>query len=221
MPETLPLFPLQTVFFPGMVLPLHIFEPRYRTMFAARAEHDPIFGIVLTRTGREVFDQPEVHAVGTGATLLEAVRHEDGRVDLAVRGGKRFRVLGGDWAEGYLTASVEWLPEDRDSRPDGEAVRLAEDVRAAFVAYLEALERATGQRFARPAMDGAPEEVAYAVCAMMPFGTAASQRLLEAEQGMPLLREVLSSVRKERDLLLATGIGGSVANHLGQGFSAN
>jgi hypothetical protein len=190
-------------------------------MFAARAEHDPIFGIVLTRTGREVFDQPEVHPVGTGATLLEAIRHEDGRVDLAVRGGKRFRVLGGEWDKGYLTAAIEWLSEDRGNRSDREAVRLAEEVRGAFVAYLEALERATGQRIAQPSIDGAPDEVAYAVCAMMPFGTAASQRLLEAEPGVPLLREVLSSVRKERDLLLATGIGGSVVNHPGQGFSAN
>ena len=220
-PDSLPLFPLATVLFPGMVLPLHIFEPRYRKMFAARIDDDPIFGIILTRSGREVGDQPEIHSVGTSATLLQAVRYDDGRVDLAVRGGRRFRVLEGHWDEGYLTASVEWLAEDQGNRSEAEAAQLAEKVREAFAAYLESLERTMGKQFEPPEIGGGPEEIGYAVCAMMPFGTAASQRLLETEPTAPLLHELVSMLRRERELLLATGIGGSAMSHPGRGFSAN
>lgn len=220
-PETLPLFPLQTVLFPGMLLPLHIFDPRYRKLFADRAECDPIFGIVLTRSGREVGDRAEVHAVGTGATLLDRIRYDDGRVDLAVRGGRRFRVLDGHWDEEYLTATVEWLPDERAEEGGDEADRLARQVQRAFAAYLEALGRTVGQRFEGPEIGGGPAAVAYAVCAMMPFGTADSQRLLEAEPAAPLLGELLWMLKRERELLLTTGIGGQADHHPGRGFSAN
>ena len=109
MPERIPLFPLGVVLFPGMLLPLHLFEERYRRLMQVRRGNDPIFGVVLTRQGREVGDQPEVHEVGTAATLLGAGRYPDGRYDIVVRGGRRFRVEEGDWASSYLTASVSWL----------------------------------------------------------------------------------------------------------------
>jgi Lon protease-like protein len=219
--ETLPLFPLQTVLFPGMVLPLHIFEPRYRKLFAARAEFDPIFGIVLTRSGREVGDQPEIHSVGTAATLLKAIRHDDGRVDLAVRGTSRFRVRSGDWDESYLTASVEWLPSAVSAESSARAAALAAQARSAFAAYLDALEQTAGQHFEAPTIDADATATAYAVCAMMPFGMAVRQRLLETEPPLQLLHELLAQLRKERELLLATGIGGPAVRHPGRRFSAN
>ena len=220
-PNSLPLFPLETVLFPGMVLPLRIFEPRYRKLIAARAERDPVFGIVRTRSGREVGDQPEIYNIGTAAATVQAIRYEDGRVDLAVRGGERFRVIGGHWDEGYLTAEVAWLPGIAAAEPSAEADHLARRVRAAFAAYLDILEQTTGQRIAAPEIAGAPVDVAYAVCAMMPFGAAASQRLLEAEPVLPLLRLLVSMLRRERDLLLATGVGGAAPDHPGRRFLPN
>ena len=219
--DTLPLFPLETVLFPGMVLPLHIFEPRYRKMFAARAESEPIFGVVLVRSGREVGDRPEIHPIGTGATLLRAMRHEDGRVDLAVRGGRRFRVRDGHWDEDFLTAAVEWLPDDDSAGSGADAALLAEQVRHAFATYLDVLAQTTGQRLEAPEIGGDPVEAAYAVCAMMPFGTAASQRLLEADPSLPLLHELLSLLRRERALFFATGVVGPAIGLPGRRFSAN
>ena len=98
--ERLPLFPLGTVLFPGMLLPLHLFEERYRCLMRDRQGADPIFGVVLTRHGREVGDRPEIHAVGTAASLLGAGRYPDGRYDVVVRGTRRFRVEAGDWERG-------------------------------------------------------------------------------------------------------------------------
>jgi Lon protease-like protein len=221
MPDTLPLFPLQTVLFPGMVLPLHIFEPRYRKMFALRSESDPIFGVVLTRSGREVGEQPEIFEVGTGATLLSAIRHEDGRVDLAVRGGRRFRVLDGHWDESNLTATVEWFPDDGTEASSAEATRLVEHVRVAFGAYLDALERLADLRIERAQIGGEPASVAYTVSSAMPLAAAERQRLLEAAPPLQLLEEVLEILSRERALLLATGIGGAANSRPGRFFSAN
>ncbi|MBA3451324.1 MAG: LON peptidase substrate-binding domain-containing protein [Chloroflexia bacterium] len=222
MSDLLPLFPLGTVLFPGMVLPLRIFEQRYRTMFARRVDDDPIFGVVLTLSGREVGDQPEVYSVGTAASLLKAVRYDDGCVDLAVRGGRRFRLLAGHWDEGYLTATIEWIePGERSTLAGEQTRRLAEQVTQAFSAYLDALERTADLRIERAELTGDPVMVAFTICSLMPFDTAQRQRLLEAMSPVQLLEVLLATIRRDRDLLLATGIGGAALDHPGSRFSAN
>jgi uncharacterized protein len=220
-PDTLPLFPLETVLFPGMVLPLHIFEPRYRKMFAHRSERDPIFGVVLTQSGREVGEQPKIFEVGTSTTLLSAIRHEDGLVELAVRGGRRFRVLDGHWDDGYFVARVEWLPDDEAEASSPEATRLAEHVHVAFGAYLDALEQMADLRIERAQIGGAPASVAYAFCSAMPLAAVDRQRLLQATSPIQLLEELLEILGRERALLLATGIGGAANSRPGRFFSAN
>src|SRR5262245_23460490 len=89
--ESLPVFPLGTVLFPGMVLPLHIFEDRYRRLMRDRQGAEPIFGVALTSRGQEVGDEAEIHRVGTAASLVGAGRYPDGRWDVVVQGGRRFR----------------------------------------------------------------------------------------------------------------------------------
>ncbi|MBW3632157.1 MAG: LON peptidase substrate-binding domain-containing protein [Chloroflexi bacterium] len=217
-----PLFPLGTVLFPGMALPLHIFEQRYRTMIARRMNEDPMFGVVLTRSGREVGDRPEIHAVGTAASLLEAVRYSDGRFDIAVRGGRRFRVIGGNWDEDYLTGMVEWLA-DADPVTSGgqDATRLSEQVRLAFDAYLKAFERRAGIRVERAELGHDPGGIGYAICSMMPFDAPKRQRLLEAPDPESLLEDLLGMLRRERELLVSTGIGGANIDHPGTRFSTN
>ena len=102
----LPLFPLHTVLFPGAVLPLHIFEPRYRQLVT---EGDD-FGIVLIREGREALSVPEVHGVGTVAHLERVEALPDGRFNVLVRGIDRFRIAHLGEPDPYLVAHVESLP---------------------------------------------------------------------------------------------------------------
>ena len=215
----LPLFPLGTVLFPGMILPLHIFEERYRTMMTRHADADPMFGVVLTKRGREVADQPEIHEVGTAASLLQAVQYADGRWDITVRGSRRFRVLDGHWDEGYLTGVVTWIDEGAVT-PNDEIASLVSGVKAAFAAYLDALEQHTGARIERPDLDTDPLTVAYAICAAMPFALSQRQKLLEASSPATRLGDVLRRLRRERELLKATGIG-SPLDHPGRTFSTN
>ena len=91
--ELLPLFPLQTVLYPGMPLPLHIFEERYRQMIDKCLEHDAPFGVTLIKKGVEVGGPAEPFDVGTSARIVEASRREDGQMDLMAQGVHRFRIL--------------------------------------------------------------------------------------------------------------------------------
>jgi uncharacterized protein len=205
-----------------MVLPLHIFEERYRTMVARRLNIDPMFGVVLIRSGREVGDRPETHAIGTAASLLTVVQYGDGRYDIAVRGGQRFEVIDGHWDEGYLTGTVEWISDaDSADSPSDHIARLVSLIARDFNTYLDALQQITNVEIERIELGNDPIAAAYAVCSMMPFSTTQRQHLLEAPTPVRLLNELRATLRRERDLLVATGIGGAAMDHPGTGFTTN
>ena len=191
-------------------------------MIARRMNEDPMFGVVLIRSGREVGDHPEVHPVGTAASLLEAVRYTDGRFGIAVRGGRRFKVIDGNWDEGYLTGTIEWLPDPGPSNSTAEDVaRLGDQVRQAFDAYLDALEQVVGNRIECAELGSDPVDIAYAICSLMPFDSAIRQRLLEAPDTERLLVDLLVTLRREREFLVTTGIGGANIVRPGTRFSTN
>ena len=141
----LPLFPLNTVLCPGIALPLHVFEDRYRAMVRHCLESSSPFGVVLIRQGREVGTGAiSFTGIGTIAEIRDAGAYDDGRYDLLVVGTKRFeirRVLSG--RRPYLIAEVEVLAEDVG---DGEvAHRLAMTATRRFVTYLELLQPRSGE----------------------------------------------------------------------------
>src|SRR5919106_2847003 len=90
--ELLPLFPLNSVLFPEMLLPLHIFEPRYRLLVRRSMDQDRPFGLVLIRSGQDVGPPAEPYAVGTEARIMAFSPLSDGRSYIVVRGGRRFAV---------------------------------------------------------------------------------------------------------------------------------
>lgn len=141
----LPLFPLHTVLFPGVALPLHIFEPRYREMVARCLDSGGPFGIVLIRDGREVGAGPtSIATVGTVAEIREADTPGEGRYELLVVGTRRFRIgsvtVG---REPYLVGDVEMLD---DEVGDPAAARgLTERVTQRFVRYLTLLQPVEGE----------------------------------------------------------------------------
>ena len=222
MGEPLPLFPLGTVLFPGMLLPLHVFEERYRTLMRDQQGRDPIFGVVLTSQGREVGDTPEIHRIGTAATLVAAGRYPDGRYDLVVRGGRRFRVLAEDWGGGYLVGEIEWLGEPPGaSLESDELAGLIATVDHRFERFLEAFELTTSMDLPRERLPDAPNDLAYALCARLPLDTWERQGLLEAASDRDRLAGLAEILRRERDVLLATGAGGVALTNPGAHFTAN
>lgn len=137
----LPLFPLGTVLMPRLIMPLHIFEPRYRTLISdlmALPEQDRRFGIVAIREGWEVgaSRRSALHVVGTAARLTSVTPYPDGRFDVVAVGAERF-VLHElvEASPPYAMGSVSYLPE-----PEGlRAQQAAEQVRTRFSRYRSAL----------------------------------------------------------------------------------
>src|SRR5580704_11413337 len=96
MSEMLPLFPLGTVLYPGLLLPLHIFEERYRRLVRDLLDgpEPQRFGVIAIRQGREtgVDGVSDLYEIGCTATLRRVAEHEDGRYDLVTVGADRFRL---------------------------------------------------------------------------------------------------------------------------------
>ena len=138
----LPLFPLHSVLCPGVALPLHIFEERYRLMIARSVERSEPFGVVLIREGRETGTlQGRLAAVGTTAMITEVDRHADGRLDIMTVGGRRFRIKELDTeTQPYLVAEVELIEERLGD--EMTARYLAQRVSRRFLQYLELLQPA-------------------------------------------------------------------------------
>jgi Lon protease-like protein len=210
----LPLFPLGTVLFPGLVLPLHIFEDRYRSLvrhLMALPDGAPReFGVVAIRSGWEVqpptlpADRPAtsatltLHDVGCTAELRQVTEHPDGRFDIVTVGRRRFRITGVDRrSQPYLTADVEWLPE-----PGGQeatADRLAPRVLAMFRQYLTLLRPEAGE-----VGEQLPEDatvLSHLVAATAALTVEDRQRLLASADTATRLRAELRILNREASLL--------------------
>ena len=141
----LPLFPLHAVLCPGIALPLHIFEERYRELVRDCIDGSMPFGIVLIRDGREVGGGSlSFSAIGTLAEIRQAGRYPDGRYDLLVVGTGRFAiedVTAGE--ELYLIADATVLDDEVGDVEEAQA--LANRATRRFVRYLELLQPQDGE----------------------------------------------------------------------------
>lgn len=204
MSRLLPLFPLGTVLFPGLVLPLHVFEERYRTLvreLLALPEDERRFGVVAIRQGREVgVDGVEaLYDVGCVAHLRRADGYDDGRFDIVSTGTARFRLEQLDEQGPYLRGQVEVLEDVMG--PAAEAPLLDAAVRAAFADYLAALSEATEEEIELPELPDSPLVLGYLVAATTALDLDERQRLLAADDGASRLRAELALLRRERTLL--------------------
>jgi hypothetical protein len=141
----LPLFPLHAVLCPGMAMPLHIFEERYRELVSHCLETSSPFGVVLIRDGREIGGGSiSFSAIGTLAEIRQAGRYPDGRYDLLVVGTGRFAIEEVAVDERpYLMATATLLDDDVGNE---EAARsLANRATRRFVRYLELLQPREGE----------------------------------------------------------------------------
>jgi len=202
----LPLFPLSTVLYPGLLLPLHIFEPRYRALVADLTRSpeasgpDQSFGVIAIRTGNEVGTDtlPTLHPVGCTAALKQVEPLPNGRFDLVTSGDRRSR-LHGLLPEGpYLVGEVEYLPEDVGAAP----AALGAAVRAAYSEYREQLLEAAGQApRVRGELPADPVMLSYLVASAMLLELGDKQRLLEYPDAGSRLRAELALLNRERRIL--------------------
>jgi Lon protease-like protein len=193
---------LATVLVPGLVLPLRIFEPRYRVLVEALMALPEgatrQFGVIALRSGSEAGDlgPPDVHAVGCTAELREVTPYADGRFDIVTVGETRFRLTGLDTAAGtpYHTGIVEFLPE-----PDGEGdvQRLAGIVTRLFAEYRQALGVEVS------ALPDDPQVISYLIAAAVVLQLPDRQSLLEQPTTADRLRAECDLLRRECALVKA------------------
>lgn len=200
----LPLFPLGLVLLPGLVLPLHVFEDRYRVLVGElleRPEDQRDIGIVAIRQGREVGEEgvAALHEVGTVARLRRVSPYPDGRYDIVVTGGRRFRLDALERGKPYLRGHVELLPDEVGD--EVLAGVLATAVGQATGDYLAALRSASGEELDELALPSDPTQLSYAVAAALLVDLEDRQRLLAAPDATTRLRAELALLRHETRLL--------------------
>jgi uncharacterized protein len=196
MSELLPLFPLGTVLYPGLLLPLHIFEERYRQLVRdLLAGPEPgQFGVIAIRKGREtgVDGVSALYEIGCITALRQVREHPDSRFDLVTAGTQRFRLLSLEHGRPYLQGQVDLLAEDTgDEAVAGAAVQA---VRRAFGDYLVALAARGAGEVTIPELPDEPIALSYLVAASMVVDLPVRQALL-AEP------DALRRLQAERELL--------------------
>ncbi|MBR8741542.1 LON peptidase substrate-binding domain-containing protein [Nocardiopsis sp. MG754419] len=239
MPEALPIFPLNTVLFPGMTIPLHVFEQRYRRLVSellgptmaggevgGRERGPARFGVVWIELGHEVASEsgqgaggadtgvphtddhgrhpslPLVSPVGCTAVVRDVRTYEDGRYDLVVEGGTRFRIV--DLSEvdasspdDYSSASVSLLPEALG--PDAE--EHAERVHDLYEVYRGRLSQIGMAPETSRDLPRDPIALSHAVAASVVLDPAEKQRLLEAEDAATRLAVAARFLRRENRIV--------------------
>jgi Lon protease-like protein len=201
--ERLPLFPLGTVLFPGMVLPLHLFEERYRLLVRDLLERpEPRrLGIVGIELGHEVGDSAGLRLaeVGCVAEVHDIKSRPGGRYDIVTVGAGRFRIKRLDRALPYLRGEVEFLPDEPGADP-GPPARL---VRVLFQLYRHRLA-SVGAKVAEPVeLPDDPVRLSYLAAAAVMLDGHDKQRLLEAEDATIRLRAAQELLGRENRLLSA------------------
>jgi uncharacterized protein len=203
---SLKLFPLGTVLYPGSLLPLHIFEDRYRRLVSElldQANGRRRFGVVAIKAGREAWDDgySELHDIGCTAVIQRVEAYHDGRFDILAIGESRFRVDELDTSSELVSGSVTTLEDSSGPR----SVELARRVGRLFGTYVEALRSAGGILSDDDTDDlpPSPTALSYAVADGMILDLGDKQALLAAGSTDERLTLELEYLHREAVLVRA------------------
>src|SRR6266508_2069678 len=185
----LPLFPLSTVLYPGLPIPLHVFEDRYREMFGRVLDGERRFGVVAIVHGHEVGGSAVYHPIGCVAEVRDVRRHPDGRLDVVARGEQRFRIEGVTHGE---RAAERIVPVGR-----------------LFNRYVtDLLEMAGEDEIEQVDLPDDPVVASYLVAAGLQIDLPDKQNLLAVPSASERLRAEVALLRRELSLLERLGIAG-------------
>ncbi|MGH3331668.1 MAG: LON peptidase substrate-binding domain-containing protein [Nocardioidaceae bacterium] len=201
MSDRLPMFPLNTVLFPGVTMPLHVFEDRYRALvhhlLTIPDKTLRVFGIVAIREGYEVGTHgvQSVHRIGTVAQMTSVTPQADGGFDIEVVGRQRLRLDSMDTSGPYLVGEVEVLPEEKD--PGAAAVEEAQKALSMFEAYRKQLAEMRDTEALDINLPRDPTYLSYNLSATCPLTLKERQALLEADSARERLTMLRLSLREE------------------------
>ena len=201
----LPLFPLNTVLFPGAELPLHIFEPRYRLMISRCVDEERPFGVVLIRSGPEVGGTAEPRRIGVTARITQVERLADGRLNIVSVGQDRFRILDTFSDLPYLTGAIELLDEYDGDSP--AALAEADRVRDLYLRFYQLVLALRGEWARRAETPAAPGRLADFLAARLPAAADTKQEWLEelsVPRRLTSLARYLDQVNEQLEPRVAT-----------------
>ena len=178
----LPIFALQTVLFPGSMLPLKIFEQRYMDMATDCLRHDSTFGVCLIAEGTEVGGPATPHEIGVTARIAGWDMEQLGVLKVTTRGEQRFRILDRESnRQGLLIARVDMLP--------AEAAHAVPKAMQPLIPLLRAIADDLGEeRMPQPHAFGDASWVGYRYCEVLPISLIARQKLLELDDSVMRLK---------------------------------
>lgn len=203
----MPIFPLNAVVFPGVTVPLHVFEDRYRALvhhlLTISAKPERLFGIVAIREGYEVGTHgvQSVHRVGCVVQMTSVEPYPDGRFDIEVVGRQRLRMDGLDTSGPFLVGDVETVEEPPDT--SDAAVEAASRTRETFEEYRRRLSELRGDEVLDGDLPRDPEYLSYSLAATCLLTLRERQELLESPTAVERLTLLRHTLRNEMRAMAA------------------
>lgn len=198
--EQIPLFPLRTVLFPGMLMPINVFERRYLEMIATCQAEGRVFGVVLIKEGQEVGGPAVPHRVGTSAHVIRAERNTDGDgITIVVVGRERFVIHNIVQERPYLVGSVAPFP--LEGVDDPQVARLVSRIKQELRDYMALLGRVSGTVIQVEQLPDEPDILAWVIGIALQISSLERQELLECADLPRLLNHELRLLSLERKLL--------------------
>lgn len=203
----IPLFPLNVVLFPGMMLPLHIFEERYKAMIKECLADNRSFGVVLSKNKRAQtpnvadLDYDDIYHVGTTASITAVENLSDGRMNLITVGEDRFFVKKiHPNAQDFLMGSVDPFPIE-DDNPE-KVSSLLRKLRPLVKQYIEHLGDASGEDLSDANLPTDPQDLAFLAGAAMQGPLPDKQKLLSADSLTTLIAKATRVLDREDQILV-------------------
>ncbi len=195
----LALFPLDVVLFPGMELPLHIFEERYRVMVNRCLAETSGFGVVWAGPARDSSQLAAISTVGTMARIMRVKRLDDGRMNIVTKGTERFRILEIVQRQPYLTARVEGY--DLEEQSAASAGKYALHASSLLIQYLRLAGETLGVGMQLETVPRDPSALAYTIAAGLQVSLEEKQGLLESRGLSSMLKLECDILTREVELL--------------------
>jgi Lon protease-like protein len=196
----MPLFPLNTVLFPGAPLDLYVFEERYKRLIRDCRSNDGTFGVSLIREGSEAFDRlPEPHKVGCTAEILEIRPSKKGRMWIRAFGRDRFRIHSVRRDQPYLVGEIEYFPLIDSDQSDLELA--SQRLRPLVLEYLRVLSRLSKEKISLGHVSEQADELAWIGSILLNVSVDVRQALLSLDKASEILTELIDLYRYEIPLL--------------------
>ena len=193
----LPLFPLNLVLFPGMPLPLHIFEERYKAMIGDCLRNNSPFGVSLIRSGQEVGSPAEPFTTGTTARALRSELLEQGRMNILTKGERRYEIIEITQEDPHVAALVKLLDEPVGEGFTGISAELTEE----YTKLIRGLTTLSGGYMSDVTIPEDPVELSYMIAANLDAPTPLRQELLEVPTAADRLNRLIPLLRRRNHAL--------------------